>query len=153
MEDRYQAKVAKHDLNCRKVNVLFAPLVFSTGGDVHPKSLPILYRLADLRAQRQGISSTVARQHFLHRLGVMIQRGNALGIIRHQQRAVFNNRKEDDTQDAMEQLLSRCRERCRCDDDALDLDLAKEVNDARSSDEMEVICSKEELELRRWCGR
>jgi hypothetical protein len=49
----------------------------------HPnKSLPILRRLADLRAQRQGISSTIARQLFLDRLGVVIQRGLDLFVLR-----------------------------------------------------------------------
>jgi hypothetical protein len=74
-------------------------LFFPQVGDVHPKSLPILHRLADLRAQRQGISSTTAQQLFLDRLGEMIQKGDALGIISHQQRAIvqakLNARKAD----------------------------------------------------------
>jgi hypothetical protein len=145
MEDRYQAKVLKHELNCRKVNVMFAPLVFSTGGDVHPKSLPILHKLADLRAQRQGISSTVARQHFLDRLGVMIQKGNALGIISHQQRAVFNkSTRNGDTRGAVGHKLPRCHEECRC------IEAVQEVvDDTESSEEDEEAPSVSEEEKER----
>jgi hypothetical protein len=152
MEDRYQAKVKMHDANCRKVNVMFAPLVFSTGGDVHPKSLPILHRLADLRAQRQGISSTTARQLFLDRLGVMIQKGNALGIISHQQRAIFIERaRKGDTEGAMEHRLSRCPEGCRyCKEDALEVEEKDDdgVESGSSGEEVEAVMSGSELEER-----
>ena len=152
MEDRYQTKVKLHDANCRKVNVMFAPLVFSTGGDVHPKSLPILHRLADLRAQRQGISSTTARQLFLDRLGVMIQKGNALGIISHQQRAIFIERaRKGDTEGAIEHRLSRCPEGCRyCKEDALEVEEKNDDDDVgsgSSGEEVEVV-SGSELEER-----
>jgi hypothetical protein len=83
IDDSYIAKLNSHENDCRSVGVLFFPIVFSTGGAIHPKSMPIIERIAELKAGRLGLSAKVEKKHILHRIGVGIQKGNAYCIHSH----------------------------------------------------------------------
>ncbi len=73
-----------HESDCRSVGVLFFPIVFSTGGAIHPKSLPIIERIAELKAGRLGMTFCQGgKKQILHRIGVGIQKGNAYCIHSH----------------------------------------------------------------------
>ena len=61
IDDSYIAKLNSHENDCRSVGVLFFPIVFSTGGAIHPKSMPIIERIAELKAGRLGLSAKVEK--------------------------------------------------------------------------------------------
>ena len=83
--------MSRHANNCNAANLLFFPIVFSTGGAIHPKSLPILNRIAELKAGRLGVCPKLEKRRFLHRLGVALQIGNAYGIHSHMANALKNS--------------------------------------------------------------
>jgi hypothetical protein len=87
MDKKYSEKMSRHVDNCNAANLLFFPIVFSTGGAIHPRSLPILNRIAELIAGRLGVcpswkkedSCTGSEWHFkLEMHMVFIAMANAL---------------------------------------------------------------------------
>jgi hypothetical protein len=107
LDSSFIGKLDAHADDCKEVGLAFHPIVFTTGGAIHPKLLSTLERIAELSAGRAGLSPSSVKKQFFNRLGVAIQKGNAYCIHTHLANAQnrLNNSPDADDDDE-ESLIS-----------------------------------------------
>ena len=82
-ESAAEAKRIKHGERCRAQGVTFLPLAVCAFGGWLPEGEEFVDKLADLLAERTGLSKSVASSQLWQRLSMTLWRSNARALIHH----------------------------------------------------------------------
>jgi hypothetical protein len=83
LEEAFKAKCVTHAQGCEDAGITFIPLIFSTSGSVHPKSMQALRYIADARSLRLNIPVSRGRAELMQRISVAIHTGNSNCFLNH----------------------------------------------------------------------